>query len=60
MDFGQRALGRIAMPHDVAEETASIRLIASFLMLTGKSQRTICEGLCFLQATSEQIRFPQR
>jgi hypothetical protein len=50
---GQRALRGIAMRCDLTEETASVRLIAPFLVLTGERQHAIGDGVRILQTASE-------
>ena len=48
------------MPHrDLTEEVQGIRLITPFLMRTSERQRTLGKGVRFLQAASQQLRFPQ-
>ena len=47
------------MRSDLAEEAQGIRLVAAFLVLIRERQRLLGEGLCVLQAASQQSRFPQ-
>jgi hypothetical protein len=48
-----------AMRGNLAEEAQSIRLVAAVLALTGEPQRLLGEGVCLLQAASQQLRLPQ-
>ena len=57
--FGRLALRRFAPRRNVAEEAQGIRLVAAFLVLTGERQRALGEGVCLLQAASQQLRLPQ-
>jgi hypothetical protein len=50
--FGQRALRRLAPRRNVAEEAQGIRLVAPFLVRTGKRQCTLGEGMRLFQITS--------
>jgi len=47
-----------AMCGDVAEEAQGIRLVATFLVRTGKRQCLLGERLRLLQVTGPQLRFP--
>ena len=47
------------MRGDLAEEAQGIRLVATFLVLTGERQRTLGEGVRLLQAAGQQMRLPQ-
>ena len=49
----------IAPRRNVAEEAQGIRLVAAFLVLTGKRQRTLGEGVRLLQAAGQHLRLPQ-
>jgi hypothetical protein len=44
---------------DVAEKVQGIRLVAPFLMRTGKRQRLLGQILCLLQVASQHLRLPQ-
>jgi hypothetical protein len=44
-----------AMRGNLAEEAQGIRLVATFLVRTGVGQRLLGEGVCLLQATSQQL-----
>ncbi len=47
------------MPRDLAEEAQGIGLVTAFLACAGLRQRLLGEGLCLLQAASQQMRLPQ-
>ena len=57
--FGLLALRRLALRRNLAEEAQGIRLVAAFLVLTGKRQRALGEGVRLLQAAGQQLRLPQ-
>ena len=57
--FGLRALRGLAPRRNLAEEAQGIRLVAAFLVLTGKRQGALGEGVCLLQAAGQQMRLPQ-
>ena len=57
--FGLLALRRLAPRRNVAEEAQGIRLVATFLVLTGKRQRPLGEGVRLLQAAGQQLCLPQ-
>ena len=57
--FGLRALWGLAPRRNVAEEAQGIRLVAPFLVLTGKRQRPLGKGVRLLQAASQHLRLPQ-
>ena len=56
MGFGLRALRRLTTRGDLAEEAQGIGLVAAFLVLAGKRQRTLSKGLRLLQAARQQMR----
>ena len=47
------------MRRNLAEEAQGIRLVATFLVRTGKRQRSLGEGVRLLQAASQQLRLRQ-
>ena len=57
--FGLLDLRRLAPRRNVAEEAQGIRLVATFLVLTGERQRPLGEGVRLLQVASQQLRLPQ-
>jgi len=57
--LGLLDIRRLAPCCDVAEQTQGIRLIATFLALTGECQRTLGEGVRLLQAAGEHVHLPQ-
>jgi hypothetical protein len=57
--FSLSALWRLAPRRNLAEEAQGIRLVATFLMLTGMRQRALGEGLRLLQVTGQQMRVPR-
>ena len=59
MGFGLFSLRRLVPRRNVAEEAQGIRLVAAFLVLTGKRQRALGEGLCLLQTARQHLRLPQ-
>jgi hypothetical protein len=52
-------LQRIATCGDLAEETQGIRLVAAFLVFTGKRQCACGEGVCLLRVASQHLGLPQ-
>jgi hypothetical protein len=58
--FGLSDLWGIAMRGDLAEEVQGIRLVAAFLMRTGKYLHPLSAGTRVLQTAGQHIRFPQR
>ena len=58
-NFSRLNFRRIAMRQDLTEQAQGIRLVAPFLVRTGMRQRTLGEGIRFLQAASQQLRLPQ-
>src|SRR5262245_2900022 len=56
---GLFVLRRFAPCRNLAEEVQSIRLVATFLVYTGKFQRSLSEGVRLLHAASQQICLPQ-
>ena len=57
--FGLLNLRGLALRRNVAEEAQGIRLVAPFLVRTGKRQRPLGEGVRLLQTASQQLRLPQ-
>ena len=57
--FGQFTPHGIALRRNVAEEAQGIRLVTTFLSLTGMRQHTLGEGVRLLQAASQHLRLPQ-
>ena len=57
--LGLLDLRGLAPRRDLTEEAQGIRLVAPFLVLTGKRQRTLGEGVRLLQAASQHLRLPQ-
>ena len=57
--FGQPALRRLTPRRSVAEEAEGMRLVATFLVRTGKRQCTLGEGMRLFQAASQHLRLPQ-
>ncbi len=57
--FGLLDLRGLALRRNLAEEAQGIRLVATFLVLTGERQRPLGEGVRLLQAASQQLRLPQ-
>ena len=51
MGFGRLALRRFAPRRNVAEETQGIRLVTTFLVLTGVRKSLLDEGVRLLQVT---------
>jgi hypothetical protein len=47
------------MHSDITEEAQSIRLVAAFLMLTGKSQGALSQGLRLFQVAGQQMCLSQ-
>jgi hypothetical protein len=47
------------MGGNVAEEAQDIRLMAAFLVRTGKHQRTLAKDVRLFQAASQYLRLPQ-
>ena len=57
--LGLHALSRLTPCRNVAEEAQGIRLVAPFLMRTGKYQRALSACIRFLQAASQSMCFTQ-
>jgi hypothetical protein len=57
MIFGRHGLWRLVLRCNVAEEAQNIRLVTAFLTLTGEREGTLSEGVRFLQAARQYLRF---
>ena len=57
--YGGLALRGLAPRRNVTKEAQGIRLVATFVVLTGECQRLLGEALRLLQVTGQHLRFPQ-
>ena len=60
MGFSLLDVGGLVLGMDIPEEPQGVRLLATFLVLTGERQRLLGEGLRLFQVAGQHLRLAQR
>ena len=60
MGFSLLDVGGLVLGMDIPEEPQGVRLLATFLVLTGERQRLLGEGLRLFQVAGQHLRLTQR